>query len=447
MTESFDLIVLGTGAAATSAAYPCREAGWRVAIVDQRPFGGTCALRGCDPKKVLVGAADLLDWNRRMAGKGVNAPGAAIDWPALMRFKRTFTEPVPAEREKTFAEMGIAAFHGRARFLGPRTVSVDGHTLQAAHIVVATGAAPAALHIPGEDLLATSEQFLELDTLPFHIVFVGGGYIAFEFAHVAARAGARVTILHRGKRPLELFDPDLVARLSDRTRALGIDVRLETPVEAVEVVPDEFHVRAGGQTFTADLAVHAAGRLPDIESLDLPAAGVEFERRGVKVNEFLQSVSNPAVYAVGDCAASGPPLTPVAGYEGVLAARNLLEGNRHRPDYKGVASVVYTIPPLATVGLQEEAARKQGLQFKVHYQPDTSSWYSSRRVAEEWSGYKVLVEDGSERILGAHVLGQHADEVINIFALAIRTGLTASQVRDTIFSYPTHETDIQYMLQ
>src|SRR6478672_5559745 len=183
MNKTFDLLVLGTGAAATSVAYPCRQAGWTVAIVDSRPFGGTCALRGCDPKKVLVRASDALDWVRRMSGKGVDAPGARIDWPALMRFKRTFTEPVPADREKSFAELGLAAYHGRARFTGPNAVQIGDETLEARHIAIATGAAPARLRIPGEELLVTSEGFMELDQLPPRIVFVGGGYIAFEFAH------------------------------------------------------------------------------------------------------------------------------------------------------------------------------------------------------------------------------------------------------------------------
>jgi glutathione reductase (NADPH) len=441
MNKTFDLLVLGTGAAATSVAYPCRQAGWTVAIVDSRPFGGTCALRGCDPKKVLVGASDALDWVRRMSGKGVDAPGARIDWPALMRFKRTFTEPVPADREKSFAELGLAAYHGRARFAGPNAVQIGDETLEARHIAIATGAAPARLRIPGEELLVTSEGFMELDQLPPRIVFVGGGYIAFEFAHVAARAGSKVTILHRGKRPLELFDPDLTDRLVEHSRSIGIDIVLECPVQGVE--PGKVTTPNGA--FATDLAVHAAGRVPELEDLNLPAAGVDFERRGVQVNEFQQSVSNSSVYAAGDCAASGPPLTPVAGYEGGIVARNLLEGNRYRTDYTGVASVVYTDPPLATVGLQEESARRQGLRFTVKT-GDSSGWYSSRRVGEHVSGYKVLLEAETDKILGAHLLGQSADEIINLFALAIHGGLKAAHLRDTLFTYPTHSSDLKYML-
>jgi glutathione reductase (NADPH) len=153
--------------------------------VDSRPFGGTCALRGCDPKKVLVGAAEAVDWTRRMKGKGIQAEKLQIDWPELMRFKRSFTEPVPKRREDGFAKAGIAAFHGRARFAGPTTVQVGEETLEGRHVVIAAGDVPADLGIPGAEHLTTSDQFLELNELPRRILFIGGGYIAFEFAHVA----------------------------------------------------------------------------------------------------------------------------------------------------------------------------------------------------------------------------------------------------------------------
>jgi len=209
VTRKFDLIAIGTGSAASAVASKCRTAGWNVAIVDSQPFGGTCALRGCDPKKVLVGAADAVDWVRRMKEKGVQPEQARIDWPELMRFKRSFVESVPQHREASFAKAGIAVFHGKARFVGPTTVQVGDDVLEGRHVVIATGATPQRLNIPGEEYLATSDQFLELDSLPGRIIFVGGGYISFEFAHVAARAGAEVTVLHRAERPLEGFDPDL----------------------------------------------------------------------------------------------------------------------------------------------------------------------------------------------------------------------------------------------
>ena len=450
MTRKFDLIAIGTGSGASSVASRCREAGWQVAIVDSRPFGGTCALRGCDPKKVLVGAAEAVDWIRRMRGKGIQAAKLKIDWPELMRFKRSFTDSVPTRREQGFAKSGIAAFHGLARFTASTTVKVGEETLEGRYVVIATGQVPVDLEIPGAEHLTTSDQFLELNELPRRILFIGGGYIAFEFAHVAARAGSQVTVLHRGLRPLALFDQDLVDQLVERTRELGIDVHLGTEAIGIEKSSAQLTVRAvaSGRTgvFQTDMVVHAAGRVPEINDLNLDAAGIEWEKRGVRVNEFLQSVSIPAVYAAGDAAASGgSPLAPVASYEGLIVATNLLKGNHEKANYLGIPSVVFTVPPLAAVGLSESGAREQNLKFTVKKET-TSTWYSSRRVAETYSGYKVLVEEGSDHILGAHILGSEAGEVINLFALAIRSGMRATDLKHMIFAYPTSCSNLPRML-
>jgi glutathione reductase (NADPH) len=451
MIRKFDVIAIGTGSAASSAAMRCREAGWHVAIVDSRPFGGTCALRGCDPKKVLVGAAEVFDWSRRMQGKGISAAKLQMDWPELMRFKRSFTEPVPEKREHEFANAGMETFHGRARFVGPTTIEVAEEKLEARHVVIATGAAPANLEIPGAGNLTTSDQFLDLPSLPRKILFIGGGYIAFEFAHLAALAGSDVTVLHRGSRPLAGFDPDLVDQLVERTRELGIDVHLGTEAVAIDKDVAGWIVSASraGETvsFAADMVVHAAGRVPEINDLNLDVAGIECDKRGVRVNEFLQSVSNPAVYAAGDAAASGgPPLSPVASYEGRLVASNLLKGNHQTANYLGVASVVFTIPPLAAVGLSERAALEQNLKFRVKLEK-TSNLPWSRRVAETCSAYKVLVEEGTDRILGAHILGNGAAETINLFAVAIRSGMAATDLKQTLFSYPTSGSMVPRMLK
>src|SRR5260370_25120898 len=207
MAEKFGLVAIGTGAGASAGASRCRSAGWKVAIVDSRPFGGTCAVRGCARKKVLVGAAEVIDWAHGMKGKGIQAQHLRIDWQELMRFKRSFTEPVPNRREEGFAKAGIVAFHGRARFVGPRTVQVGEEVLEGRCVVIATGQKPADLKIPGEEHLTTSEQFLELDELPRRILFIGGGDIAFEFAYVEGAAGTPVTIVSRGALSLAPCDP------------------------------------------------------------------------------------------------------------------------------------------------------------------------------------------------------------------------------------------------
>jgi glutathione reductase (NADPH) len=359
---AFDLIVVGTGTAASTTAHECSSAGWKVAIIDSVLFGGTCALRGCDPKKVLVEAVKVVDSSQRHQNNGVSGSDKVhIKWSDLIRFKRTFTEPFPKHREEGYEKAGIVPFHGHARFIGRNSVKVEGGegekdnnvknpVLKGNKILVATGARPIQLNISGSANIITSDQFLEFeeDHLPNRIVFVGGGYISFEFAHIAAHTGAKVTILHRGIQPLEHFDPDLVNLLMQRSRDIGIDIQLQSTVQKVDKSSDDgSYVVEYSNNFPmsnndnnrkenlttsrieCDMIVHGAGRIPNVEGLDLAAAGIEYNAmRGIKVNEYLQSVSNPCVYAAGDVAASGGlPLTPVASYEGSLVATNLIKGN------------------------------------------------------------------------------------------------------------------------
>ncbi len=494
--HTFDLIVIGTGTAASTTASECSSAGWSVAIIDSLPFGGTCALRGCDPKKVLVEAAKVIDSNQRHNNKGIIGSEAIhIKWSDLISFKRTFTDPYPKHREDGCIKAGIVPFHGHAQFISPTAVKVEVHKdsnnndtiLNGRHILIATGSKPMNLNIPGSENVITSDQFLELrdNNLPDRIVFVGGGYISFEFAHIAARAGSKVTIIHRGNQPLEHFDPDLVNRLVQRSMDIGIDVILQAAVKSIDksssssattinfsnegrnklVVhysslsssepskenkqkSDDDVTTSSSTVVEADLVVHGAGREPNIGGLNLADAGaVQYTHRGIIVNEYLQSVSNPAVYAAGDVAANmGLPLTPVASYDGAVVATNLIKGNTLKSNYTGLPSVVFTIPPLVSVGLQEEEAKDQRLRFKIKYN-DTSGWASSRRVGETCAAFKVLIEEDTNRILGAHILGPHAEEIINIFSLAIRLGLTTKDLNDPIiYTYPTNSSDILYML-
>lgn len=448
MAQDYDLIVIGAGTAARVAAMRVRKAGKSVAVIDRRPYGGTCALRGCDPKKMLRSGAAVVDEVRRMHGKGVIGD-AGIDWRELMAFKRTFTDPVPEKQERSYRDAGIDTYHGQARFTGPNSLSVDGEPLVGRHVLIASGAEPVPLDLPGEEHVIDNEAFLALERLPRRILLVGGGYIASEFSTIAANAGAEVTILQKGPRMLTGFDADLVGWLMPRFREAGIDVQLNTTLEAIESEGDGFVVRASvdgeSKTFKADLVVHAAGRVPALEALDLDAANVAHDDGRPKLNEFLQSVSNPAIYAAGDAAQVGPPLTPVSSHDGKVVAGNMLEGNHLRPDYRGVPSVAFTLPPIASVGLSEAAARDGGLRFRVKSElvPD---WYTARQAAETIYGFKVLVDEETDMVLGAHLVGPHAEETINLFALAIRHGLTTEALRTTMFAYPTGASDIGSMV-
>jgi glutathione reductase (NADPH) len=275
-SKTYDLAVIGSGTVAQVASFRLRAAGWSVAVIDHLPFGGTCALRGCDPKKMLINGAEAIDMARRMRGRGVSGE-LGISWPDLIAFKRTFTDPVPQKQEHRLAERGIDAFHGKARFAGRTTIEVDGQSIQARHVLIAAGARPVPLTFPGAEHVITSDQFLELDELPARIAMVGGGYIV-EFSHIAARAGAKVTVLQRAERMLTRFEPELVGWLMEKFAEIGVEVRTGTVVEAIDRVSNgsRVHARAGSQAITteAGLVVHAAGRVPDLDGLNLSAAGV-----------------------------------------------------------------------------------------------------------------------------------------------------------------------------
>lgn len=447
--HDYDLIVIGAGTGGNLVARMTAAAGWKVASIDSLPYGGTCALRGCDPKKMLIAVTEGVEAARSMKGKGLEA-AASVNWQDMVAFKRTFTDAMPARVEGGLSKAGVTPLHGEARFAGPETIELDGKPLRAGHFHIATGARPMTLNIPGEELLATSTDFLELPERPNRVVFVGGGFIAMEFAHIAKRAGAReVTVLEMMERPLGNFDPDLVGMLVEATDELGVDLRTRARVLQIQKRGSELAVSyesgSGTHVVACDLVVHATGRVPNIDRLNLPAAGVEAGPRGIEVNASMRT-TNPNVFAAGDCADSGPNLTPVSAFEARVAAKNLLAGKDERTvSYPPIPSVVFTLPMVASVGLSEAAAREQHLRFDTHFEK-TQGWYSSLRVGAKWSGYKVLVERGSGRILGAHLIGPGAEEQINLFAMAMGSGLTANQVKAMIFAYPSYASDISSMV-
>lgn len=449
--RQFDLIVLGVGMAAVNAAKKCASAGWSVAVVDELPYGGTCALRGCDPKKMLRRGAEIIDAARLMEGKGIEPNGLAINWPDLVAFTRTFTDEMPGKIESGLDSNGVTTLHGTARFINENTIEIEGEgRFQANYILIATGAKPRPVDVPGSEYLTDSTEFMRLSALPQRILFIGGGFVSFEFAHIAARAGSEVCLIDRGERPLKGFDADLVAKLVERSGDLGIGLRRRTTLKSIE--QDEARLIATVETegepeeLYADLIVHGAGRVPAIDQLDLSAGSVEAGDKGIAVNEYLQSTSNPKVYAAGDAADSkGAPLTPVAVFEGKVAALNMLKGNRTTPDYAGVPSAVFTVPELTRVGMLEDEASEAGHDARVVVN-DTGGWYSNLRIGETCGASKVIIDKGSDKILGAHLLGHEYGEIVNFFALAIRLGLTAADLKKMVSVYPSVSSDLGSML-
>lgn len=450
MTDLYDLIVIGAGMAGVAAANKCASQGWKVAIVDELPYGGTCALRGCDPKKILRRGAEIIDSARLMADKGIDTDGLHINWADLMKHKRGFTDPVPLNMEEELVRNGVQTLHGTARFEGQHRLAVDDLVYESTHFLIATGARPRPLDFPGHEHLIDSTEFLDLGDLPRRVLFVGGGFVSFEFAHIAARAGAQPMIIDRGVRPLKGFDPDLVDLLVGRGADAGIEVRTQTTIRAIEPAGSCYRVifdSAGTPTeIDVDLVVHGAGRIPHLSNLGLDAGNVAYETAGVTVAAHLQSTTNPAVYAAGDSADTpGMALTPVAVFEGKVAASNMLKGTTTVPDYTGVPTAVFTIPELARVGLLEDEATAVGMDVDVRYN-DTSDWYSNYRIGETTAATKILIDTATDTIVGAHLLGPEYGELINLFSLAIKLGLTTHQLKSMTAAYPTVGSDLGSML-
>ncbi|HJV36623.1 NAD(P)/FAD-dependent oxidoreductase [Geomonas sp.] len=448
MQHKFDVLVIGSGTAGYTLALACRKAGLKVAVVDDKPFGGTCGARGCEPEKFLVVAAELVQLSQQMSETGIH-PSAQLDWPALVRSVSAFTTGVPDRAERGLESAGVNLFLGSASFVSREVVSVGGGTtVRANAIVIATGAKTADLDFPGADLAITAQDFMELPVVPRRVLFIGGGCLAMALAPVARGAGAAVTILNRGERILKKFDADLAKRLANASKDAGMNIVTGITASMAEKYGGAFltYGKAGcAESFPSDLIVNTSGRVASLEKLNLRAGEVTASGKGVTVNEFLQSVSNPRVWAIGDACDSPYRLTSVAHMEGDVAAENIINGNVRRPDYSCVPCVVSSFPPIAQVGMTEQQAAEAGIRCKLN-RGAMESWPSSRRIGQKHGYYKVLIEQESRKIVGAHILGHNAGETINIFAMAVKFGLTTRDLLDVLWAYPTDVSDIKEMI-
>ncbi|HKJ49766.1 MAG TPA: NAD(P)/FAD-dependent oxidoreductase [Christiangramia sp.] len=448
--EEFDVFVIGTGTAGKSVAKECVAEGLKVAIADNREYGGTCANRGCDPKKVLVGLTEILDRAAKMKGHGITKM-PEFSWNDLMEFKKTFTSAVPAATEKDMNELGIKMYHQSPKFLDENTLSVEGKTVTAKKIVIATGNKALELPIPGRDLPIISDDFLELEELPESMIFIGAGYIGMEFAHIAARCGVDVTVIDGESRALSNFDEDMVMHLQKASEEIGIKFIFDAEVTEVEKLQTNFRVKADQKgkkiELKAKLVVNAAGRVPSIDDLDLEKGNVEYSNKGITVNEHLQSPTNKNVYACGDVSASeGLPLTPLSSQEARIVAGNILDKDREKKvDYPPQPSVVFTLPNIASVGLNEKEAKEKGYDFKVE-QKHAPNWFNAKRINDDYYAYKTLVDKKSGLVLGAHLVGPDAGEMINMFVMAMCGKLPCETLKGMIFSYPSWASDIKAMV-
>jgi glutathione reductase (NADPH) len=446
MGKSYDVVILGGGNAGMGVTLATRKAGLSVAMIERDLLGGVCPNRGCTPKKILVAAGHALHEIERAREHGIAVGEPRLDWAALIDREKRMIRHIPASLAGLMNNRGVDVIRGRGAFAGPNAVSVNGEEIAAKHIVIASGSVPRKLPIPGAEHMITSDEVLSERAQPKDVVFIGGGVIAFEFAHVYARAGTRVTIVEVMPRTLAQFDAEAVEQIVKESERIGIRIVTGAKVHRIEKMGARLRtvIEHDGreQAIESDRVVNGAGRVADIEGLDLAAGNVAHDKGRIATDEFLRSKSNSSVFVCGDVLWSSPQLSPIATYEGRIVGRNIVEGPKEKPDYAPIPSAVYTTPAVAMVGLTEEAARAKGLKFTAQVN-DMTDWFSARTFAETVSWAKVLVEEGSERILGAHMVGHAGEELIHLFAFAMKFGIAAAQIRDFVFSFPTYAADIK----
>jgi glutathione reductase (NADPH) len=448
MANHFDIVIIGGGNAGFGVSQVAHEAGKSIAFIENRDFGGTCPNRGCTPKKVLVAAAHALHEIELAGTHGIDVGEVTLDWGKLIDREQDLVGFIPEAMESTAKKRGTV-FRGTAKFVGPNSVDIDGTVIDGDNIVIATGSRPRPLPIPGAEHLITSDEVLSERQRPDEIVFIGGGVIAMEFAHVYARAGTKVTILEALPRLLPRMDEDAVNVIRGETERLGVTIKTGVSVTEITKTGDRltlaFDHEGSSHTVNADRVVNGAGRIANVDGLDLDAANITHDGIRIDVDEHLRSTSNPSIWVAGDALVTSPQLSPVATGEGRVVGHNIVHGPSQTTDYTALPSAIYTVPALSSVGLSEAEARDQGRKVKVTTS-DMAGWFSTKTYAESVAWSKVLVDEDTDEIVGAHMVGHHGEELIHLFALAMNHNITASGLRTSAVAFPTFSADVKSML-
>lgn len=441
----YDTIIIGTGTAGLTAAVKLVKRGKKVAIVDNRPYGGTCALRGCQPKKYFVNNTHTASETRALLGKGYSK-AAITNWSQLQKFKSEFTSNVTENTNKSLTEKGIDRYKGTAKFKDSKSLFVEDGSkiIKADSFIIATGASAVKLNIKGSIIPHDSDDFLELKEVPKSIVFIGGGYISLEFAFVAALAGSQVTVLQKTDSFLTAFPQSLLLPVLESAKDQGIQMISKVDVTAIKEVPGGYRVSTLNHgDFDAAYVMSGIGRSPAIKELNLDVIGVNYDRKGIITDKYMQS-SVEGIYAAGDCVSS-KMLAPVADMEAIVAASNILKSKSKLVDYDSIPSVVFTYPQMASVGLTSEEAEAKGFKTIVK-KGSGSKWMNYRRLESKHIYYETITDAESGKLLGSHIVSPHAGDIINLFALAIKNGLLSSSLKELPWAYPTYTSDIKYMV-
>ncbi len=440
----YDLFVIGAGSGGVRASRIAAGHGARVAVAEEYRVGGTCVIRGCVPKKLLVYGAhfaeDLVDARRF----GWQLSGKAFDWATLRDNVLAEVDRLNGIYQTTLDSNKVTTFHGHATLVDTNTVEINGERVTAKHILIATGARPLVPALPGAELGITSNEVFHLDKLPRKIVIAGGGYIANEFAGIFHELGVDVTLINRGDTLLRSWEPALRERLLMISMQKGIKFQFNCKMQSLEKTESGVRVHlADADPVDADLFLWAVGRRPNVEGLGLEAAGVELDERGAVRVDADSRTNVPNIYAVGDVT-DRIQLTPIAIREGHSVADRLFGDKQWRVDYNCVPSAVFSNPPLGSVGMTEAEAKNNFGTVRVF----TSDFRPMRNVLagrNERALYKLVVDAASDRVVGAHMIGPDAPEVLQAVAIAIKAGLTKAQFDDTVALHPTMSEELVLM--
>jgi glutathione reductase (NADPH) len=432
----YDLFVIGGGSGGVRAARMSAGYGAKVAIAEEYRWGGTCVIRGCVPKKLLVYASHVHDEIAEAAGFGWTIPAAQFSWPKLIENKDKEIARLSAIYVDLLKKSKVQVIDGRARVIDPHTVAVDGRRVTAKIILIATGGRPERPAIPGIEHSITSNEAFHLPHLPKRVAVVGGGYIALEFGGIFNGLGAKTDILYRGAPVLRGFDDDVRGFVTEEIKKKGIDLRLKTDVEAIEQHGTHLRLKlTGGQTLDVDQVLYATGRWPNTHDMGLEAAGVDLDKRGVIRVDGHSKTAVDNIYAIGDCT-DRVALTPVAIKEAMAFADTVFGGKTWAMDHSNVAHAVFSQPPVAAVGMSENEARSDGRRLDI-YKTSFKALKHTLSGSTERTFMKLVVDRGSQVVLGVHMVGADAPEIIQSIAIAVKMGATKAQFDQTVALHPT----------
>lgn len=438
MSYDFDLFVIGAGSAGVRAARFSAGFGARVAVAESRYLGGTCVNVGCVPKKLMVYGAHYSEDFEQAKGYGWSSGEAHFDWPTLIANKNREISRLNGVYRKLLDSSGVTLLEGHARLRGPHEVEINGQVHTAEHIMIATGGWPQVPDIPGREHAITSNEVFFLEQMPKRVVVVGGGYIAVEFASIFNGLGADVSLMYRGELFLRGFDESVRTHLHEELAKREMDIRFKTEINSIEKLADGTLQLSlsDGTSFNTDCVFYATGRRPMLDNLGMDTVNVELDEKGfIKVNGDYQT-TEPSIIAVGDIIGR-VQLTPVALAEGMAVARRMFKPEQYRPvDYRHIPTAVFSLPNIGTVGLTEAEAMKDGYEVQV-FESKFRPMKLSLTDNQERTLMKLVVDAKTDRVLGCHMVGPDAGEIIQSLAIALKAGATKQIFDDTIGVHPT----------